>query len=520
MRRFTKVIEEPDDDDVPLNELKIRKEKADKARESLGGRGGVKKAKPPTKKVYVRKISDLDSDEDFSGPIKITLGTPSPYQKAVQAATKVAKAAKAAKRARRKTAVLDSDSDSISLGSTDTDTDADMDHDTSFIPGEHNDTHKRIIKANISEARRKHCLSLLRTVDNDRDALNAIELILSLPQKTKGSPISLHDSYERVHNVLLNGLDCMDSQVYGHAQAKAEILEYLVARTISAETPRVLGLQGPPGVGKTSLVLNGISKALGLPFYHLSVGGLRDVTYFRGSLRCWKGSHQSIFTDILISTGCVDPIIYIDELDKVAAETAADIYGLLTHATDPLGNHSITDHYLGIDLDLSRVTFIFSFNDESVLSPPLRDRIKIVRLQGFSEADKVTIASTYIIPDLLRTLKLEGDVVFTKDVINFTNNLLLSHEPSSEALQGVRYLQRGYETIVSKILVNMVWFKRSYQALQDRHGIPTGGDGDAGGASETKVKRIMPYIKPVKWPYKPTVADIKTLLSYGPSPAR
>ena len=552
MRSSTKVIEEPDEDDIPLSVLKARNDNKRKVSKALSdrirpnGNGRITKAKDAgkgtgkgagtgagNKRVFIRKLRELgdssDDDDDFSQPIKIRIGAglarpPPPKKKVVSEAP------------------LEVDSDRT-LGSSDTDTDTDSD-DSFIVPddapeealysglrsgrdrshnarnSEEGPLYTRIMSAPISEIQRKHCLSLLRAADDDRDALNAIELILSLPSNIKGHPVSLQDPYERVHTSLLEAWDIMDSEVYGHQMAKSQILEYLVARTVGGSIqPRILGLQGPPGVGKTSLVLNGISKALGLPFYHLSIGGLRDVTYFKGSLRCWKGSHQGIFSDILIKMGCLDPVIYIDEMDKVAAEGAMDIYGLLTHATDPLGNHQITDHYMGMDLDLSRVTFVFSFNDESVLPIPLRDRINIVRLNGFSETEKVHIAERYIIPKLLKTLNLEHDVIFSEEVIAYTNSLLLHHEPPSEALQGVRYLQRGYETLLSKILVNMVWYKSTYDTLRHRNGF---GEAPPPEAQPTKrgrgkvptpaIRRIMPYIKPLKFPFKPTIADVTELL--------
>ena len=120
--------------------------------------------------------------------------------------------------------------------------------------------------------------------------------------------------------------------VYGQEKAKSEIIEYLVSKLLTPNPqPRILGLVGPPGVGKTSLAIHGIADVMGVPFYQISVGGLRDVTYFSGSMRCWKGAHQGKFTDILIKEKCLNPVIYIDELDKVSNDTALDIYGLLTH---------------------------------------------------------------------------------------------------------------------------------------------------------------------------------------------
>jgi ATP-dependent Lon protease len=257
---------------------------------------------------------------------------------------------------------------------------------------------------------------------------------------------------------LSNAWDHMEGNVYGQQAAKSEIIEYLVSRLIK-EKPRVLGLVGSSGVGKTSLAIHGISKAIGTPFYHISIGGLKDVTYFNGSFRCYKGSRQGIFADILIQEKCLNPIIYIDELDKIAADAAQEIYGILTHATDPLTNGHIHDYFLGIDLDLSKVTFIFSYNNADAIPVPLRDRIREIYFSEFNEADKVQIAKNFIIPKLLKEQGLSSrDIIFTDDIIRTVNRQL-----SSEVLAGgVRYLTQGYQSIIGKIMVNIISNKESY----------------------------------------------------------
>ena len=250
-----------------------------------------------------------------------------------------------------------------------------------------------LLNSEHSDLTKAKGLQLLRQYEDDPEnnstSLSAIQLILKLPTKIKNAPISLKNTHEEILSFLHDAWKHMESQVYGHKHAKSEIIEYLVARLLSGHVqPRVLGLVGPPGVGKTTLAMHGIGHAMKAPFYHLSIGGLRDVNYFSGSLRCWKGAHQGMFTDILIKEQCLNPIIYIDELDKIATETSTDIYGILTHATDPLTNKYIQDHFLGIDIDLSKVTFIFSYNDPTCLPVPLRDRIKEIVLPGFNDEEK------------------------------------------------------------------------------------------------------------------------------------
>jgi ATP-dependent Lon protease len=259
----------------------------------------------------------------------------------------------------------------------------------------------------------------------------------------------------------------MNEAVYGHLPAKLEILQYHTASLLSngkKTGSRVLGLVGPPGVGKTSLVVNGVSAALNLPFYHMSIGGMRDVTYFTGSLPCWKGSHQSVFADILISHGH-QAIVYIDEIDKVASETAQDIYGWLTHAVDPLANNRIRDSFLGVDLDLSGLTFIFSYNESDMLPAPLRDRINEVRLNSFSPEEKKIIAKQFIIPECLMGYGLTTlDIVFADNIISEIN--------ISDSGEGVRQLKKLYQTIIDRIMLRIACTKEGLNNYKARVNLP------------------------------------------------
>lgn len=375
----------------------------------------------------------------------------------------------------------------------------------------------QILNSNHPDLIKAKCLQMLREYHDDSEnnstALSALQLILKLPTTLVKIPVSLEDNFEQTTEFLQKAWDYMESQVYGQQRAKSEIIEYLVSNLLTpSQQPRILGLVGPPGVGKTSLAIHGIANVIGVPFYQISVGGLRDVTYFSGSMRCWKGAHHGKFTDILISKGCLNPIIYIDELDKVSAETAPDIYGLLTHVADAQTNTHIQDHYLGIDLDLSKVTFIFSYNDPDMIPAPLRDRIKEIYFDGFDNEEKLDIARDFIIPGRLTDYGITRDqIIFSDDVIMYANKSMQTMA-SVDEISGVRHLNKGYQSLIDKIMVNVICNQSSYNVIKNRQRqAPAGKKRQSVKAS--KAVRFMPYYRQVTLPYHVKMTDIDFYLT-------
>jgi endopeptidase La len=212
-----------------------------------------------------------------------------------------------------------------------------------------------------------------------------------------------------------------DTDIYGHTETKNQIIK-LIAQTISnpKEGGNVFALVGPPGVGKTEIIHNGIAKALGRPYAFIGLGGATDASYLNGHNYTYEGSTSGKFVEILTQTGCMNPVIYLDELDKVS-ETAKgeEIINILMHITDATQNNHFTDRFFsGIDFDFSKAIIIFSFNDSSKVSRILKDRMKIIKVGGYKLDDKIQIAKKHLLPKLFNSVGIDY-VNFSDDIIKF-----------------------------------------------------------------------------------------------------
>ena len=262
-------------------------------------------------------------------------------------------------------------------------------------------------------------------------------------------PINNSDTLEEKRNYILNTQKQLDKAIFGHQDAKMHILQ-VIGKWIKNPMSQgnVLAIQGPMGNGKTTLVKEGIAKAINRPFSFIALGGASDSAFFDGHSYTYEGSHWGRIVDILIDSKCMNPIIYFDELDKISDTHKGDeIVHLLTHLTDPSQNSLFQDNYFpGIHLDLSKALFIFSFNDESKVDRILKDRMYVINTKGFKPKDKVEICRNYILPELLDTF------LFSKEEILFSDESILQIiEKYTGKEEGVRNLKRCLETIISKI---------------------------------------------------------------------
>ena len=277
--------------------------------------------------------------------------------------------------------------------------------------------------------------------------------------------ISNENTIEEKREFICDTKKTLDKAIFGHKEAKLHILQVIGQWITNPKSHgNVLALQGPMGNGKTTLVKEGIAKAIGRPFAFIALGGSSDSSFFDGHSYTYEGSHWGRIIDILMSCKCMNPVIYFDELDKVS-ETykGQEVIHFLTHLTDQSQNSLFQDNYFpGINIDLSKCLFIFSFNDETKVDRILKDRMYVINTKGFNTKDKIQICKDYLLPELLETFMFtKEDLIFSDDVIEKIINNFTNKE------EGVRNLKRCIETIVSKINI----YNLSYNEKENKEDI-------------------------------------------------
>ncbi len=238
--------------------------------------------------------------------------------------------------------------------------------------------------------------------------------------------------------------EILDEDHYDLEKIKERIIEYLaVGKLKNRLTGPILCFVGPPGVGKTSLGQS-IARAMGRKFVRLSVGGVRDESEIRGHRRTYIGSMPGSIVRAIRDSGTRNPVMMIDEIDKVGSDYRGDPQSALLEVLDPEQNNSFRDHYLDLPFDLSQVLFVCTANTLDTISGPLRDRMEIIELAGYTELEKVQIAKRYLIP---KQRKANG-VKETQAMINDAALRLIITDYTREA--GVRNLEREIGTVFRK----------------------------------------------------------------------
>ena len=276
----------------------------------------------------------------------------------------------------------------------------------------------------------------------------------------KSLPVSMEDGPEKCSAFVQEIQKCMNAAVYGQDEAKLQILQFVSAWLANPKAAgNVLSIHGPAGVGKTTLVKEGIAKALGRPFHFITLGGATDASFLDGHSYTYEGSTWGRIAEVLIQSQCMNPVIYFDELDKVSdTPKGEEIINLLIHLTDGAQNDKFQDKYFtGIDFDLSRCLFIFSHNDHSKLNPILKDRMYNIPVSGFNMKEKTVIAEQYLLPTALKDLNLFEKVSISNEIVKY----VIEHHTGGEP--GVREMKRAIQTIVSKI--NLLRFYNDEKAV-------------------------------------------------------
>jgi ATP-dependent Lon protease len=266
-------------------------------------------------------------------------------------------------------------------------------------------------------------------------ARNFVDWVLALPW-TERTDDALDVAKARV---------VLDEDHYGLAEVKERILDYIAVLSLvgKLEGP-ILCLVGPPGVGKTSLGRS-VARALGRRFARMSLGGVRDEAEIRGHRRTYIGAMPGRVIQAMRRAEVVNPVILLDEIDKLGQDYRGDPASALLEVLDPEQNRTFSDHYLEVDYDLSHVLFITTANSLSTIPEPLRDRMEIIRLPGYLDMEKQAIARQFLIPKQIRQNGLDpASVTFEPEAVS-----AVIHRYTREA--GVRDLERRLARVARKL---------------------------------------------------------------------
>jgi ATP-dependent Lon protease len=281
---------------------------------------------------------------------------------------------------------------------------------------------------------------------------NYIEWLVSVPWKKASKEIKDIELAEQILN----------EDHYGLEKIKERILEFLAVRQL-VKQPKgtILCFIGPPGVGKTSLAKS-IARATGRKFVRLSLGGVRDEAEIRGHRRTYIGAFPGQIIQRMKKAGTVNPVFLLDEVDKMSMDFRGDPSAALLEVLDPEQNNSFTDHYLDVEYDLSKVMFIATANVVHTIPAPLRDRMEIIHLSGYTHLEKLAIGRQFLVPKQ----KLEQGLDEAK--IQFEDNALEELIDSYTREAGVRNLEREVGSILRKVARQVLTNGPGYTLTVDR----------------------------------------------------
>ena len=305
---------------------------------------------------------------------------------------------------------------------------------------------KAILKAKMPKEVEKKCLQELKKLKNmspmSAEATvvrNYLDWMTELPWNKKSA----------VDIDLKKALEVLDKDHFGLEKVKERIIEFLaVQKRMEKIKGPILCLVGPPGVGKTSLGKS-IAKATNREFVRMSVGGMRDEAEIRGHRRTYIGSLPGKIIQMMKKAGTKNPLILLDEIDKIGNDYRGDPSSALLEALDPEQNTNFNDHYLEVDYDLSDVMFVTTANTLNIL-PPLLDRMEVIRLAGYTEDEKINIANKYLLPKQIKDNGVKDKEMNLQD--NIIQEIIRSYTKES----GVRNLEREISKVARKVVKKVV----------------------------------------------------------------
>ena len=309
-----------------------------------------------------------------------------------------------------------------------------------------------VLKKNSSDWMKFMCANHNNLYKEDQFVVSAIEKI--------------ETNIKNVKEYMQNVDETLDNSVYGHAKAKQQI-KRIIGQWITGENSGYcFGFEGPPGVGKTSLAKNGIASCLSdiegnkRPFSFVAIGGSSNGSTFEGHNYTYVGSTWGKIVDILMESKCMNPIIFIDELDKISkTENGKELIGILTHLIDSSQNEKFQDKYFnGIDIDVSKVLFIFSYNDVGIIDRILLDRIHRVKFERLTIIDKIEVTRKHLLKEIALKLGMKDQVKMDDDTIRFVVNRYTNES-------GVRKLKEILFEIYSQINLEILENKFDFSEL-------------------------------------------------------
>jgi hypothetical protein len=327
----------------------------------------------------------------------------------------------------------------------------------------------KVVQSNIDEYTKKIILQKIETLSSMEVGAgeyhklnNWIQSLLDIPWNKQATlSVKKNDKPDILFDFLKNAKNSMDKVIYGQNSTKDQIIQ-IIAKMISnpAKSGNVFAIYGAPGTGKTTIIKEGMSKALGIPFNFISLGGATDSSYLDGHSYTYEGSINGRIVDCLKQSKCMNPIFYFDELDKISSSSKGEeIVNMLIHLTDSSQNTLFQDKYFsGIHFDISKSIFVFSFNDIEKVNKILLDRMELIEVDNFKIEEKKVIVKNYIIPKLFETYNINKEQInFSQEIIDY----IVDYKGCHKNEKGIRNVIRRFENIISKLNIILLTGKSS-----------------------------------------------------------